>query len=104
VLPRMAECSSIQGNAGLGTAGAGDTLTASLRLMAQDVATLRKKKADALNSTIAGLYVGGLAGILPQVNWECAQWWRQTYVSISVPLSDFSTHRVSNPSRFMTDS
>jgi len=71
------------GNAGLGTAAPVDTLTGIIAgFMAQDVATL-KEQADALNSTIAGLYVGGLAGILPQVNWECAQWWRQTYVSIS---------------------
>ena len=52
------------GNAGLGTAGAGDTLTGIIAsFLAQAVATL-KQDADALTATIAALYVGGLAGDL----------------------------------------
>jgi hydroxyethylthiazole kinase-like uncharacterized protein yjeF len=52
------------GNAGLGTAGAGDTLTGLVSgFMAQAFATL-EKEADALSATIAALYVGGLAGDL----------------------------------------
>jgi NAD(P)H-hydrate epimerase len=50
------------GNAGLGTAGAGDTLSGIIAgFNAQAFATL-KDEADALNATIAAVYVGGLAG------------------------------------------
>jgi NAD(P)H-hydrate epimerase len=55
------------GNAGLGTAGAGDTLTGLVAgFVAQDHATFAtlKKDADAVAATIAALYVGGLAGDL----------------------------------------
>jgi len=52
------------GNAGLGTAGAGDTLTGIIAgFNAQAFATLNEQ-ADALSATIAALYVGGLAGDL----------------------------------------
>ncbi len=51
------------GNAGLGTAGAGDTLTGIIAgFNAQAFATL--EDADALTATLAALYVGGLAGDL----------------------------------------
>ncbi|MBD0372799.1 MAG: NAD(P)H-hydrate dehydratase [Pyrinomonadaceae bacterium] len=52
------------GNAGLGTAGAGDTLTGIITgFLAQAYATL-KEEADALAAVIAAVYVGGLAGDL----------------------------------------
>ena len=52
------------GNAGLGTAGAGDTLTGVITgFLAQAYATLRHN-ADALSATITALYVGGVAGDL----------------------------------------
>lgn len=52
------------GNAGLGTAGAGDTLTGIIAgFLAQAYATLRSD-ADALESVIAALYMSGLAGDL----------------------------------------
>src|SRR5215212_320948 len=50
------------GNAGLGTAGAGDTLTGLISgFLAQAYATL-EDKADPGMATVAALYVGGLAG------------------------------------------
>jgi NAD(P)H-hydrate epimerase len=50
------------GNAGLGTAGSGDTLTGLIAgFIAQAVAKL-SDRADALLATIAALYIGGLAG------------------------------------------
>ncbi|MCA1591314.1 MAG: NAD(P)H-hydrate dehydratase [Acidobacteria bacterium] len=50
------------GNAGLGTAGAGDTLTGLVAgFNAQAFATL-KGDADAVAATVAAVYVGGLAG------------------------------------------
>jgi NAD(P)H-hydrate epimerase len=52
------------GNAGLGTAGAGDTLTGLIAgFIAQDSATLRNSS-NPLAATIAALYIGGLAGDL----------------------------------------
>ncbi|HEU5132987.1 MAG TPA: ADP/ATP-dependent (S)-NAD(P)H-hydrate dehydratase, partial [Pyrinomonadaceae bacterium] len=50
------------GNAGLGTAGAGDTLTGLISgFLAQAYGTF-KDRADAVTTTVAALYVGGLAG------------------------------------------
>lgn len=50
------------GNAGLGTAGAGDTLTGIIAgCNAQAFATL-KDEADALDATMAAVYIGGMAG------------------------------------------
>jgi len=52
------------GNAGLGTAGSGDTLTGIIAgFVAQSVATLNDD-ADVLSATVAALYIGGLAGDL----------------------------------------
>jgi len=50
------------GNAGLGTAGAGDTLTGLISgFLAQAYGTL-KDRANAVRATVAALYIGGLAG------------------------------------------
>jgi len=52
------------GNAGLGTAGAGDTLTGVIAgFLAQAYGSL-KQEADALETVIAALYISGLAGDL----------------------------------------
>jgi NAD(P)H-hydrate epimerase len=52
------------GNAGLGTAGAGDTLTGIIAgFLAQAYGTL-KSEANAVEAVIAALYVSGLAGDL----------------------------------------
>ena len=49
------------GNAGLGTAGAGDTLTGIIVSFIAQAVGLLKEKTDPLAATIAALYVGGLA-------------------------------------------
>ena len=50
------------GNAGLGTAGAGDTLTGLISgFLAQAYGTF-EKRADAVAAVVAALYIGGLAG------------------------------------------
>src|SRR5207247_2102755 len=52
------------GNAGLGTAGSGDTLTGIIAgFVAQSIATFNDN-ADALSAAVAALYIGGLAGDL----------------------------------------
>ena len=52
------------GNAGLGTAGSGDTLTGIITgFLAQAFGAL-KDKADAVETTVAAVYVAGLAGDL----------------------------------------
>jgi ADP-dependent NAD(P)H-hydrate dehydratase / NAD(P)H-hydrate epimerase len=52
------------GNAGLGTAGSGDTLTGVITgFLAQAYATL-KERGDAVAATVAAVYVAGLAGDL----------------------------------------
>ena len=60
------------GNAGLGTAGAGDTLTGLISgFLAQAYATL-EDRADPVAATVAALYVGGLAGDDAARNSACA--------------------------------
>lgn len=50
------------GNAGLGTAGAGDTLTGIIAAFVAQAVGMLKESADPLAATIAALYVAGLAG------------------------------------------
>jgi len=50
------------GNAGLGTAGAGDTLTGLIAGFLSQAFGALKQNANALDASIAALYVGGLAG------------------------------------------
>jgi hydroxyethylthiazole kinase-like uncharacterized protein yjeF len=52
------------GNPGLGTAGAGDTLTGLIASFVAQEFAQSARKADCLQATIAALYVGGLAGDL----------------------------------------
>jgi NAD(P)H-hydrate epimerase len=52
------------GNPGLGTAGAGDTLTGLIASFVAQEFAQSAHKADCLTATIAALYVGGLAGDL----------------------------------------
>ncbi len=50
------------GNAGLGTAGAGDTLTGIITGFVAQAFAISEDERDALFATIAAVYVGGLAG------------------------------------------
>lgn len=55
------------GNAGLGTAGAGDTLTGIVTGFISQAYAMLKNDASALEATIAAVYVGGLAGDIAAV-------------------------------------
>jgi NAD(P)H-hydrate epimerase len=50
------------GNAGLGTAGAGDTLTGIITGFTAQAYAMLSDKADAVETVLAAVYVGGLAG------------------------------------------
>jgi ADP-dependent NAD(P)H-hydrate dehydratase / NAD(P)H-hydrate epimerase len=50
------------GNAGLGTAGAGDTLTGLISGFLAQAYAILEERADPVVATVAALYVGGLAG------------------------------------------
>jgi NAD(P)H-hydrate epimerase len=52
------------GNAGLGTAGAGDTLTGVITGFIAQARGALKDRADVLQAVLAAIYVGGLAGDL----------------------------------------
>ncbi|MBV9960554.1 MAG: NAD(P)H-hydrate dehydratase, partial [Acidobacteria bacterium] len=52
------------GNAGLGTAGAGDTLTGIITGFTAQAAAMLKDEADAVETVVAAVYVGGFAGDL----------------------------------------
>jgi NAD(P)H-hydrate epimerase len=52
------------GNAGLGTAGAGDTLTGIITGFIAQARGALKDRADVLQAVLAAIYVGGLAGDL----------------------------------------
>ena len=50
------------GNAGLGTAGAGDTLTGVITGFLAQAYAMLKDDANALEATIAAVYISGMAG------------------------------------------
>jgi NAD(P)H-hydrate epimerase len=50
------------GNAGLGTAGAGDTLTGIIASFNAQAFSTLKDETDAIEATVAAVYIGGLAG------------------------------------------
>ena len=55
-------CVNPTGNPGLGTAGAGDTLTGIIGGFLAQASALSGDKPNALHTTLAALYIGGLAG------------------------------------------